>query len=144
MKISEILKEYGSKPVTVAPHTTIGTLSHRLKLERLGAVLVSGDGKSVDGIITARDIVRALSTHGAELIEVAVADLMIRDVHSCNSDDDSKEVMHRMTYWRVRYLPVYDNEALVGVVNIRDLVKSSLVDAEMEANVLRDYIVAAS
>ena len=144
MKITQILKEYGSKPVTVPPHTTIGTLSHRLKLERTGAVIISGDGKAVEGIITARDIVRALPTYGAELIDVPVTDLMIRDVHSCKPDDTAKDVMHRMTYWRVRYLPVLDEGEVIGVINIRDLVRSCLVDAEMEASVLRDYIVAAS
>ncbi|MBT4890813.1 MAG: CBS domain-containing protein [Rhodospirillales bacterium] len=144
MKITQILEEYGSKPVTVPTHTTIGPLSHRLKLERTGSVIISNDGNTVEGIITARDIVRALSTYGAELIDVPVTELMIKDVHACKHDDDAKTVMHRMSYWRVRYLPVMDGGKLVGVVNIRDLVKSCLIDAEMETNVLRDFIVAAS
>jgi CBS domain-containing protein len=144
MTINEILKEYGSAPVIVSPRITVGTLAHRLKLERVGAVVVSNDGKSIDGIITARDIVRALSTYGAELIDVPVTDLMSKDVHSCQSVDAAKDVMRRMSFWRVRYLPVLDEGALVGVVNMRDLVKSCLFDSELEANVLRDYIVAAS
>jgi len=83
MTVQNILNEKGTKVATVRPHETIGTLVHKLKLENIGAVVVSQDGKRVDGIISERDIVRGLAAHGAELLAMRVDKLMIRDVLTC-------------------------------------------------------------
>ena len=142
MTVQNILNEKGTKVATVRPHETIGTLVHKLKLENIGSVVVSQDGKRVDGIISERDIVRGLAAHGAELLAMRVDKLMIRDVLTCAPEDSVKDVMQTMTSRRVRHLPVVENGKMVGVVSIGDVVKDRLQDVEMEARVLRDYITA--
>ena len=142
MTVQNILNEKGTKVATVRPHETIGTLVHKLKLENIGSVVVSQDGKRVDGIISERDIVRGLAAHGAELLAMRVDKLMIRDVLTCAPEDSVKDVMQTMTTRRVRHLPVVEKGKMVGVVSIGDVVKDRLQDVEMEARVLRDYITA--
>ncbi|HEY4635777.1 MAG TPA: CBS domain-containing protein [Rhodospirillales bacterium] len=142
MTVQNILNEKGTKVATVRPHETIGTLVHKLKLENIGSVVVSQDGKRVDGIISERDIVRGLAAHGAELLAMRVDKLMIRDVLTCAPEDSVKDVMQTMTSRRVRHLPVVEKGKMVGVVSIGDVVKDRLQDVEMEARVLRDYITA--
>ncbi len=142
MTVAIILKEKGTKVATVRPHETIGTLVHKLKLENIGAVVVSQDGERVDGIISERDVVRGLAAHGAELLAMRIDKLMIRDVLTCTPGDSVKDVMQTMTTRRVRHLPVVDKGKMVGVVSIGDVVKNRLQDVEMEARVLRDYITA--
>ena len=142
MTVQNILNEKGTKVATVRPHETIGTLVHKLKLENIGAVVVSQDGKRVDGIISERDVVRGLAAHGAELLAMRIDKLMIRDVLTCAPEDSVKDVMQTMTSRRVRHLPVVEKGKMVGVVSIGDVVKDRLQDVEMEARVLRDYITA--
>ncbi|MBI2587077.1 MAG: CBS domain-containing protein [Rhodospirillales bacterium] len=142
MTVANILNEKGTKVATARPHETIGTLVHKLKLENIGAVVVSQDGKRVDGIISERDIVRGLAAHGAELLSMRIDKLMIRDVLTCAPGDSVKDVMQTMTTRRVRHLPVVENGKMVGLVSIGDVVKNRLQDVEMEARVLRDYITA--
>jgi len=142
MTVANILNEKGTKVATVRPHETIGTLVHKLKLENIGAVVVSQDGKRVDGIISERDVVRGLAAHGAELLAMRIDKLMIRDVLTCAPADSVKDVMQTMTSRRVRHLPVVEKGKMVGVVSIGDVVKNRLEDVEMEARVLRDYITA--
>jgi len=142
MTVAIILKEKGGKVATVRPHETIRTLVAKLKLENIGAVVVSRDGERVDGIISERDVVRGLATHGAELLSMRIDKLMIRDVLTCTPEDSVKDVMQTMTTRRVRHLPVVKGGKMVGVVSIGDVVKNRLQDVEMEARVLRDYITA--
>lgn len=142
MTVESILKEKGTKVATVRPHETIGTLVAKLKLENIGAVVVSEDGKRVDGIISERDVVRGLAAHGGELLAMTIDKLMIRDVLTCAPGDMVKDVMQTMTTRRVRHLPVVKDGHMVGLVSIGDVVKNRLEDVEMEARVLRDYITA--
>ncbi|MGI9381585.1 MAG: CBS domain-containing protein [Methyloligellaceae bacterium] len=142
MQVKSILKAKGSRVVTVSPLTTIDALAHRLRLENIGAVIVSSDGASVDGIISERDVLRGLAEHGADLLAMSVVDLMTRGVQTCRPDADVKEVMRLMTQKRIRHLPVVDGGRLLGIVSIGDVVKNRLDDMEMEANVLRDYAIA--
>ena len=142
MTVESILKDKGTKVATARPHETVGTLVHKLKLENIGAVVVSTDGKKVDGIISERDIVRGLATHGGELPAMTIDKLMIRDVLTCAPEDSVKDVMQTMTTRRGRHLPVVKNGKMVGLVSIGDVVKNRLEDVEMEARVLRDYITA--
>ena len=110
MTVQNILNEKGTKVATVRPHETIGTLVHKLKLENIGSVVVSQDGKRVDGIISERDVVRGLAAHGAELLSMRVDKLMIRDVLTCAPEDSVKDVMQTMTSRRVRHLPVVETD----------------------------------
>jgi CBS domain-containing protein len=142
MKVREILKEKGSRVVTVTPHSTVHDLSRRLKLEGIGAAVVSRDGERVDGIVSDSEIVRSLAEHGARLLDRPVSDIMLMSVVTCTAEDSVKEVARRMTRHRVRHLPVIEDGRLAGIVSIGDVVKCRLDEMELEANVLRDYIVA--
>jgi CBS domain-containing protein len=138
MQVESILNTKGRRVATIRPDETVGTAAHRLKLEAIGALVVSRDGNRVDGVISERDIVWGLTQHGGELLHKRVADLMSRAVPTCSTTDSIKHVMAEMTRRRVRHLPVLDDGRLCGIVSIGDVVKNRLDEAELEANVLRD------
>ncbi|NNE23538.1 MAG: CBS domain-containing protein [Rhizobiales bacterium] len=140
MKVEQLLRGKGSKVVTVGTHATIDILARRLRMEKIGAAVVSDDGETVEGIISERDVVNGLAEHGAQLRAMMVSELMTRNVITCKLEDDIGDIMHLMTQKRVRHLPVLEHGKLAGVISIGDVVKNRLEDMQMEANVLRDYI----
>ena len=142
MKIADVLKGKGSSVVTTRPDSTVDTVIRRMRLERIGAVIISPDGKSVIGILSERDIVRALAEHGAALLAYKAQDLMTREVVTCSREDTLQSVMVKMTQRRIRHLPVVEQGRLAGIVSIGDAVKSRLEEVELEANVLRDSYLA--
>jgi CBS domain-containing protein len=142
MKIVDVLKGKDSRVVTMRPNSTIDTVVRRMRLERIGAVVISPDGKSVVGILSERDILRALPDHGAALLALKAEDLMTREVVTCTREDTLKSAMVKMTQRRIRHLPVVEQGKLVGIVSIGDAVKSRLEEVELEANVLRDSFLA--
>ena len=142
MKIGDVLKAKGSGVVTMRPDSTIDTVVRRMRLERIGAVIISPDGKSVIGILSERDILRALAEHGTALLTLKAEDLMTREVITCSREDTLQSVMVKMTQRRIRHLPVVEQGQLAGIVSIGDAVKSRLEEVELEANVLRDSYLA--
>jgi CBS domain-containing protein len=145
MKVREILDAKGRGVVTVRPEASVSTVVHRLVLERIGALVVSEDGRHIAGVITESDIVRALAADGAAAVASGrrVAELMTRNVATCAPEDTVKRVMAEMTRRRVRHLPVVEGGGLAGIVSIGDVVKSRLEEVELEADVLRDAYIAA-
>lgn len=144
MKVSEILNTKGTRVTTVRPTETIDALVHRLKLERIGSAVVSSDGATIEGIISERDVVRGLADHRDRLIAMHVSDLMTRSVTTCAPGDNVKDIMRTMTQRRIRHLPVVEAGKLIGIISIGDVVKNRLDDMELEANVLRDSLIAHS
>ena len=142
MSIQSILNHKGNKVITIAPDTKVGTAAHRLRLERIGAIVITGEGLRIEGILSERDIVHGLTEHGAAVIDLPVSALMSRNVRTCKPDAEIRDVMRLMTLHRIRHVPVAENGILRGIVSIGDVVKSRLEDMELEANVLRDYAVA--
>lgn len=142
MNVSEILNTKGTGVKTVRPNESIDSLAHRLKLERIGSAVVSSDGVTVDGIISERDLVRGLADHRDQLLSMPVSDLMTRSVTTCTPDDNIKDIMRIMTQKRIRHLPVLENGKLTGIISIGDVVKNRLDDMQLEANVLRDSLIA--
>ena len=142
MKIGDVLKRKGSGVVTMRPDSTIDTVVRRMRLERIGAVIISPDGKSVIGILSERDILHALAEHGTALLALKAEDLMTREVVTCSREDTLQSVMVKMTQRRIRHLPVVEQGQLAGIVSIGDSVKSRLEEVELEANVLRDSYLA--
>jgi CBS domain-containing protein len=142
MNVQDLLRTKGTAVVTVRPTETIDALVQRFKLERIGAVVVSSDGKTVEGMISERDVVRGLADKGAGLLSQPVSGEMTRQVITCAPQDSLKDIMHKMTQHRIRHLPVIDQGELAGLISIGDVVKNRLEDMQMEANVLRDYIIA--
>jgi CBS domain-containing protein len=142
MKIGDVLKRKGSGVVTMRSDSTIDTVVRRMRLERIGAVIISPDGKSVIGILSERDILHALAEHGTALLALKAEDLMTREVVTCSREDTLQSVMVKMTQRRIRHLPVVEQGQLAGIVSIGDAVKSRLKEVELEANVLRDSYLA--
>ncbi len=144
MKVRDILGDKGRRVVTIRPDASVSTAVHRLVLERIGALVVSEDGRRVAGIISERDVVGALAKDGAELLAPGhrVADLMTKHVFTCTLDDTIKQLMAEMTRRRIRHIPVLENGELAGIVSIGDVVKNRMGEVELEATVLRDAYIA--
>jgi CBS domain-containing protein len=142
MSIQSILDHKGSKVVTIAPDTRVGAAALRLRLEHIGAIVITGEDRRIEGILSERDIVEGLTEHGAAVIDLPVSALMSHNVRTCKPDAEIRDVMRLMTLHRVRHVPVVENGVLRGIVSIGDVVKSRLEDMELETNVLRDYAVA--
>jgi CBS domain-containing protein len=143
MNVADILRVKGSVVKTVTPDKTALEFSRQLRAEQIGAMIVSDDGRSVAGIISERDLAYALAVHGSELSKIVVSKLMTRVVVVCSPEDSITDVMKLMTQRRIRHLPVKDGDQLVGIISIGDVLKHRLGEVELEANVLRDYAIAA-
>ena len=129
------------KVVTVAPDATVRELLGLLAEHNVGALVVSGDGETVDGIVSERDVVRRLHSD-TELLNATVESIMTGDVYTCTPDDPLDDMMSLMTQRRIRHVPVCEDDRLVGIVSIGDVVKHRMDELEMEANVLRDVAVS--
>jgi CBS domain-containing protein len=142
MKVADILRIKDSAVKTVTPDGTVLELSRQLRAEQIGAMIVSDDGSSIDGIISERDIAYGLAVHGSQLPSISVSRLMPKVVVVCSPEDSITDVMKLMTQRRIRHLPVKNGNRLVGIVSIGDVLKHRLGEVQLEANVLRDYAVA--
>jgi CBS domain-containing protein len=136
MNVETILRNKGSRVATIRPGSTIAEAVETLNRERIGAIVVSADGESVDGILSERD-------GGAELLSRGVDEIMTRNVVTCAPGDTVQELMAEMTNRRMRHLPVVSNGRLCGIVSIGDLVKNRLDEVEFEAKSLRSFIASA-
>jgi CBS domain-containing protein len=142
MLVSDILRDKGTDVKTVRSDDTALCLAKRLKSDRVGAMVVSDDGSSLDGIISERDVAYGLAAHGSNLYSVPVSQLMTKAVVTCSPRDTVAHVMQVMTQRRIRHLPVKDGDRLIGLVSIGDVLKHRVGEIQMEANVLRDYAIA--
>jgi CBS domain-containing protein len=113
-----------------------------MQMEHLGALVVSRDGRALEGIIDERDIVRAYVRYGVEIAGKSVGDLMREEVVTCAPDEPVRHVMAKMTRHRVRHVPVLDGQRLAGIVSIGDVVKWRLEELELEKDVMRDAYMA--
>ena len=140
MKVSDIIQTKSSEVKTIRPQASARELSVRLHADQIGAMVVSDDG---NGIVTERDLAYGLAAHGSALPTVPVSRLMTKTVLVCSPDDSITHVMKLMTERRVRHLPVREGADLVGIISIGDVLKHRLDELQLEANVMRDYAVAA-
>lgn len=142
MNVEDVLDSKGRQVAIIGPDASIALAVHKLKTAGIGSLVVSEDGKTVSGIVSEREVVRALAEHGAELLRLRVSDIMRRRIVTCSRSDSIQSVMTEMTVSRNRHVPVVEGDRLCGLVSIGDLVKKRLEELELEANVLREYIVA--
>ena len=140
MRISDVLRAKGTQVVTVTPDTTVRRLLAVLAEHRIGAVVVSGDGRSVGGIASERDIVRALARRGAAVLSEPVTAIFTAEVRTVTPETSLDEVMRLMTELRVRHAPVVVDGALAGIVSIGDVVKNRIDELETERAHLTSYI----
>ena len=143
MTIKAVLSHKGTNVVTVEPHAQLVAAIKVLSDKRIGALVVTGAEARIVGIISERDIVRALSQHGAQALERPVAEFMTRNVVICSERDTMAELMERMTKGKFRHIPVVENGRLLGIVSIGDIVKHRVEELEQDGAALQDYIRTA-
>ncbi|UEM01291.1 CBS domain-containing protein [Skermanella rosea] len=146
MKISTFLDLKGRTVVTVRPNDNISKVAHLLKLHRVGCVVISEDGKHVDGIVAVRDIVYAMAEResrirhlsGADLLDTPVSSIMTKTVKTCGPDDSVRHVLESMTRWHILHVPVVDHGVLCGIVSVDDVVKLAVAEMDLEKGALQD------
>ena len=142
MTVQHILAEKGTGVVSIGPELSLADASRLLSEKKIGAVVVSGDGNTVDGILSERDIIRALAREGAAALDMKISRYMTADVVTCNRKADMDHLMQVMTHGKFRHIPVVEDDQLVGIVSIGDVVKRRLAEIENEHKALKDYIAA--
>jgi CBS domain-containing protein len=140
--ISDILRGKGSDVVTVPPDTSIEALVGLLAEHGIGAVVVSSDGATVEGIISERDVVRALAAQGPGVLSATVDEICTRDVITTTPSARARELRQVMTDGRFRHVPVISDGRLQGIVSIGDVVKASITQLESDAAALTNYITS--
>ncbi|GAB1642289.1 CBS domain-containing protein [Krasilnikovia sp. MM14-A1259] len=140
MRISDVLRAKGDKVVTVPPETHVARLLAVLAENRIGAVVVSREGSTVEGIVSERDIVRALAARGSAVLAEPVTAILTAEVHTIAPDAQLDEVERMMTERRFRHVPVVVDGSLRGIVSIGDVVKKRIDELETERSELTGYI----
>jgi CBS domain-containing protein len=140
MKVRQILDAKGGELATITADRTIEDAVGELGRRRIGSLVVIDAQGRLEGILSERDVVAAMSEKGMDLSQSRVRDLMTRTVTTCRPDDDVTAVSVKMTDGRFRHVPVMDNGRLVGIVSIGDAVKARITELEHEREALRDYI----
>lgn len=141
MLVKQILQGKPSHDVaTIGTKSTVSDAASILSNKRIGALVVSDDGKSVIGMFSERDIVRELGKRGIACMSDCVADLMTRDVSTCGKADTADAVLKIMTDGRFRHLPVMDGGEMIGLISIGDVVQARLAEIEMENQALEGMI----
>jgi CBS domain-containing protein len=143
MNVETILRTKGRAVATIGPDETVGAAVDELISRNIGAIVVSKDGESVDGIISERDVVHALAARGTDLLSLKVAEVMTQRVITCDPADSVEQLMAEMTNRRIRHFPVVQDGRLCGIVSIGDVVKNRLDEVEYEARSLRSFIAGA-
>jgi CBS domain-containing protein len=144
MTIAIILQRKGSAVISVGASDDVGSVAQVLAQNRIGAALVRDAAGDVLGIVSERDIVRAVGAHGAASVTMPVAELMTRALHTVTPRTRIPEALGLMTDRRVRHLPVMEDDgSLAGMVSIGDLVKARIEEAVHEAEELRHYVESA-
>ena len=141
MLVSQILKSKSDEGVvTVPPGTSVAKVAEVLSARRIGAIVVSVDGKTMLGIVSERDVVRELGRRGSACLTDSVESIMTARVVTCARGDRTTDVMQKMTDGRFRHMPVMEGAEMVGLVSIGDVVKSRLSELSMEKDALEGMI----
>ena len=143
MKVSAIIS--GKRVETISASASVHDLVNSLNSHHVGALVVSSDGKKIDGIVSERDVVRAMPGKLDQLIGMHVRDIMTVDVHTCTPDSTIAELMKMMTELRIRHVPVVDTAgSLISIVSIGDVVKNHMSELDSERQALKDYVTSAN
>jgi len=143
MKIGSIIS--GKRVETISASASIHDLVSSLNSHHVGALVVSSDGKNIDGIVSERDVVRAMPGKLDQLIGMHVRDIMTVDVHTCTADSTVAELMTMMTELRIRHVPVVAADgALISIVSIGDVVKNHVNELDSERQALKDYVASGN
>ena len=137
MFVRDVLALKGSVVISIGPSDTIGALCSLLREKRIGAAIVSSNGRTIEGVISERDVAYGLAIHGAQLNTLRVSDLMTKTVITCMPDDRVSIVASTMLSRNVRHLPVEVDGFAVGMVSIRDVLNFRVVDLQQQTAQLR-------
>lgn len=142
MNVKTILaaKKLGGDIIDIEPAADLAAAAKVLAARRIGAVVIRGAGGRLAGILSERDIVRALAEHGSRALTLQVGQVMTREVETCDEDETVAAIMERMTERRFRHMPVMRNGKLVGLISIGDVVRERVEEIERESEAMRDYI----
>jgi CBS domain-containing protein len=141
MLVQQILKSKGDDGVvTISPGTSVAKAAELLSARRIGAVIVSPDGKRVAGILSERDIVRELGRRGVGILAEPVDALMTAKIVACTRNESTDEVLGRMTDGRFRHMPVMEGDEMIGLISIGDVVKARLMELAAEKDALEGMI----
>ena len=140
MLVSQILKSKPAGVIFIAPGATVAEAAEILSAKRIGALIVSTDGKRCDGILSERDIVRELGKRGAEVLADKVSSLMTAKVVGCSKGDLTIAVLQKMTDGRFRHMPVLEGDSMLAVISIGDVVKARLEELAAEKDALEGMI----
>lgn len=143
MNVNQILSIKGRSVVAIEPERTLAEAARTLSERKIGALLVSDGSRPVAGIISERDIVRAISAHGASCLDRPVSSFMTEKVVTCTGHTSLNDVMEVMTEGKFRHIPVIEGSEVVGIVSIGDVVKQRVAEIEAEAQAIKDYIATA-
>ncbi len=143
MTVAHILKTKGRDVVTIQPHRTLAEAAALLAQKGIGSLVVTGADGAIHGILSERDIVRAIARNGAAALTDAVSRFMTSRVVTCHESDLIVDVMERMTHGRFRHVPVERDGHLDGIISIGDVMKHRLAETEAEGRAMRDYIAMA-
>lgn len=142
MSIQRILDRNGGEIITIRATQTIKTAADRMRARGIAALVIT-DGDVIVGLVSERNIVRAISVHAEQAFSMTVRDVAPHAMITVTPSDSLKHAMSMMTNHRVRHLPVFADHKLAGIVSIGDVVKHRLEELEIESNVLRDAYIAA-
>ena len=143
MTVKAILSRKGSDVATIAPTANLTDALKLLAERHIGALVVTGPDNRVAGILSERDIVRALAARGPDSLHETVSSVMTRKVSTCTEEETVAAIMERMTVGKFRHLPVVEQGRLAGIISIGDVVKLRVEEIEGESNALREYIATA-
>jgi CBS domain-containing protein len=142
VRIQTLLTNKGSDVATIRSDATVAEAVEALSRHHVGALVVSDDGSTIDGIVSERDVVRKMSERGEAVVHDLVASIMSATVYTCSPEDDTELLMRTMTERRVRHVPVVDGGRLCGIVSIGDVVKDRIEELEKNRTELIEYITA--
>lgn len=142
MTVKHILDEKGREVVTVSPSMGTADAVRFLADNKIGAVVVTGSAGKISGILSERDIVRAVASRGADALSAPISDIMTSKVTTCGENHTVNQVMELMTKGRFRHLPVEANGKLIGIISIGDVVRRRIEDVEREAEEIKAYIAS--
>lgn len=143
MTVSHILQAKGRDVITAAPTAKVSDVARILSERRIGAVVITGAGGRIEGIVSERDVVRHIGKDGASALDLPVSAIMTRAVRTAREADTEAELMSLMTAHHIRHLPVTHEGKLSGMISIGDVVKHRIEAIEREAEEMKAYIATA-
>lgn len=140
MTVAAVLKQKGSDVVSVAPDATVADIADIIANRRIGAVVVLDADRKLLGIVSERDVVKALAAHGAEVLSVTAEQLMTREVTTAVPQTTLNQALQIMDAGYFRHLPVVENDVVIGIISVRDVVKYTMMVRDHEVDSLKAYV----